>query len=193
MVQQTWVVPTGTYAALTGRRDGLLLNVISVYVPPRLHAVTFPELSVLILQLQLGILLIGGDFNLTVQADQDRWLVRVGTPVRSPLADFLQALGLADIWRARNQDVRQYTFHSGAHGSLSRIDYLLAPLDSIHLYTNIKHLARGISDHSPLLTTITLQQSQRRDTINPWYLMVQRCVKPSTRPQSSIFQKTRVP
>lgn len=81
-------------------------------------------------------------------------------------------MGLVDVWRVHHPVETQYTFHSGAHKSLSRIDYILAPAAKVGNVKEVRHLVRGISDHSPIWLQM---EYERRDCtrvapISPWYL-----------------------
>ena len=50
----------GSFAALTGAWEGKILNVMSIYIPPRLHDQILPKLGSLLLTLAQGILIAGG-------------------------------------------------------------------------------------------------------------------------------------
>ena len=150
IIQEMYVDERGRYAAITGVWEGEILNLISVYVPPRLHDQLFLDLGALLLQLPNGKLLLGGDFNTAMDETWDRWPTRGPPGSESPLMAFAQALGLADMWRLHNPGVRQYSYYSGAHGSLSRLDYLLTLANDVPLFRDVRLLPRGISDHSPV-------------------------------------------
>ena len=174
VIQATHTDMQGRYIAVTGMWAGQVLNILSIYVPPRLHHQLFPDLGDLLLQLPKGALLMGGDFNLVMDESRDRWPIKGLTIAKSPLADFVGPLGLVDLWRLHNPDTLQYTFHSGAHGSLSRIDYLLVQMGQTHSFRNVRLMARGISDHAPVWAVFGHQSRDTHSsiTINPWYLRV---------------------
>ena len=74
IVQATHLDSLGRYAALTGQWEGKVLNIVSVYSPPRLHEPLLKDLGSLLLTLPEGILVAGGDYNMTLSA-KDRWRV----------------------------------------------------------------------------------------------------------------------
>ena len=78
VVRETYVDERGRYAAINGIWEGEILNIISVYVPPRLHDQLFLDLGALLLQLPNGRLLMGGDFNTAIDETWDRW------PIKNP-------------------------------------------------------------------------------------------------------------
>ena len=106
--------------------------------------------------------------------DLDRWPIRDTATSLLPLKGFTEVLGLSDLWRVHNPNTKQYTFHSGAHGSMSRIDHLLVHSHQIQDFNEVCMLARGISDHSPLWATLVLTKTRNtgRIVINPWYLKI---------------------
>lgn len=116
--------------------------------------------------------MVGGDFNSVVSGTLDRYPPRVLGPALCWLPDFLEAFGLIDTWRAHHPTRIQYTFHSGAHNSLSRIDYCLIPTSQLATVQEIKRLARRISDHSPIWMRLTLGTHSvgRTAPTNLWYL-----------------------
>ena len=70
------------------------------------------------------------------------------------LRSFASAMGLVDIWREEQPSARQYSYMVGSTGAMSRIDYTLTSSMSQHRFLNTRYLARGISDHAPLMTHI---------------------------------------
>lgn len=90
------------------------------------------------------------------------------------MADFLEAMGLIDVWRTCNPTSAQYTFHSGVHGSLSRIDYLLCKASQLPMFDATSFLPRGISDHSPIIAHYggVPPPTRYEMVLNPWFLKV---------------------
>lgn len=149
----TWQDPLGRFTALSGTWEGLTLNICSVYIPPKLHHSTLADLGHQLLELPHGILILGGDLNEALFTDMDREKPQLsGAP--HMVWDFMQALGLVDLWREHHPTLKQYTHISAAHGSRSRLDYILTHRDTLHLFRESRHAARGISDHSPVETEI---------------------------------------
>ena len=173
-VSKTWSDPRGRFIIISGTINGKNINIGSVYAPPRLHEQTLSEIGKILLQLPEGHIIIGGDLNITLDNEIDRLPVPTTPQTKKPLQDFLNAMGLADIWRTQHPNLKQYTYLSGAHGSLSRIDHLLTTHREVHLFKDTRHLARGISDHSPMWTEYSpLYQSKRLEIqINPWHLKI---------------------
>lgn len=151
----TWTDPHGRFAALSCQWGGRIYNVVSVYIQPALHASAFADLGRLLLRLPPGELIMGGDFNATMDDTKDREPPHGAGRAGVVMRDFVQALGLLDIWRSKHPDTQQYSFHLGAHRSLSRIDYIFTLSIRLENIGDISYLPRGISDHSPVLLTCT--------------------------------------
>lgn len=172
VVERSETDPQGRFAVLSGRWEGRTLSLVTVYMPPGLQTQSYHDLGKLLLSLPEGQLIVGGDFNAVVSGTLDRHPPRDITPGQTWLSNLLEACGLVDIWRTRHPTQSQYTFFSGPHRSFSRLDYILTPLQHDLTIQEIKHLARGISDHSPVWVHLTIG-SQRVGCIrpiNPWFL-----------------------
>lgn len=158
--------------AITGQWEENTLTLMSVYDPPGVQRNTFKELGSILISFPDGLLVVGGDFNSIVSGSLDRYPPRELRPLYHWLPDFLEALGLADVWRVYHPDQVQHTFHSGAHNSLSRIEYLLVPASQVTNIQEVRHVARGISDHSLVWVHLVVGQTRvgKIAPINPWYL-----------------------
>lgn len=75
-------------------------------------------------------LLLGGDFNLVVSPTMDRRDLRrsMSRTQKIGIPYILKQLHLLDVWRAMHPQERDFSCLSSAHASLSRINYILAPV-----------------------------------------------------------------
>uniref|UniRef100_A0A3B3SCE4 exodeoxyribonuclease III n=1 Tax=Paramormyrops kingsleyae TaxID=1676925 RepID=A0A3B3SCE4_9TELE len=96
---------------------------------------------------------IAGDFNATLCPEWDRSSGSSESMALSSLSlgKFLTDLNLVDIWRLHNDKVKANSFHSGWHGSSSRIDYIFISLSIANSITHIDMLPILISDHAPVV------------------------------------------
>lgn len=99
VIQQIWTDPHGRFAAWSGQWEGRVLNVVSVYAPPGLQRLALTDIGKLLLDLPVGTLIVGGDFNLVLDDLLDRAPPKPGPSPTTPLRQFTDALGLVDIWR----------------------------------------------------------------------------------------------
>lgn len=165
-----WTDTMGRYVAVALKWEGRVLCVCSCYIPPGMHK-TYTKLSSLLMELPEGTLLLGGDMNAVINADLDRSGSGRSDRGARGLEGFTEALGLTDIWRAHNPQIRHYTFYSARHGTSSRIDHLFTRGDQLTYYDQPRIMARGISDHSPMAVTLRGPPTGPRGfpKIDSWY------------------------
>lgn len=99
-----------------------------------------------------------GDFNEILYSRLDRFPVRSlsESMVKSRLCQFLDEVGLLDLWRVRNPGVLQYSCYSASYAALSRIDLVLGNDRALQITEKIIYWPRGISDHSPVVLILNL-------------------------------------
>ncbi|CAJ0939379.1 unnamed protein product [Ranitomeya imitator] len=88
------------------------------------------------------------------------------------LALFIENSGWVDLWRIRHSGEKGYTCHSSTKSSLSRIDYIFGSGGLVQWVSGIEHGNRGISDHSPIVLTLTFGKltNGRLWKLNPFWL-----------------------
>jgi exonuclease III len=59
-------------------------------------------------------------------------------------------MDLADVYRIFHPTSAQYTFFSAAHGTFSKIDYILGHKESLNKYKKIEIFPCILSDHNAL-------------------------------------------
>ena len=77
--------------------------------------------------------IIVGDFNIPLR-EVDRYPNRKSTTTTKMvvLSDTLGQMDLTDIFRTFHSKIAEYTFFSGAHETVSRIDYILCHKTNFH-------------------------------------------------------------
>uniref|UniRef100_A0A8C5GHF8 exodeoxyribonuclease III n=1 Tax=Gouania willdenowi TaxID=441366 RepID=A0A8C5GHF8_GOUWI len=102
-------------------------TILILYAPnnddPEFYHRVFSELSDLSADSSV---IIGGDFNLTLNTSLDRSSKCPNTkPSRSAkvLMNYMDDLGIDDVWRLNNPTKKEYTFFHPVHKSFSRIDF----------------------------------------------------------------------
>ena len=92
--------------------------------------------------------LIGGDFNITLNAIDRRNGVSGRSKVTDILEDLLQKNRLLDIWRFKNPTKRQYTWSREKGLNASRLDYLFISSVIKQNIEEVKILVAILTDHS---------------------------------------------
>ena len=137
---------------LTRKIDGIEMVVASVYGPVNaaLREGLWTELDDVVARFQGTPLLFGGDFNVTLEAD-DRPDGSGGRDQGSE--DFWAFLSRAALQEMGPQD-STYTWRSGAGSSYkSRLDRFLCSVELLERFpqADVRALPRPISDHSPII------------------------------------------
>lgn len=139
--------PDGRYIAIHAMCDRVELLIVGIYIPPPATVEILKKITPILAQYPSAGIIIAGDFNMTPDLDR----MGVGPSGVTPLALWADNYGFTDVWRMRHPDVRQYTCHSAAHASFSRIDLIYSSGTLLPRILEVDILPRGISDHAPLL------------------------------------------
>ena len=67
-------------------------------------------------------------------------------------------MGLIDIYRTLHPKTTDYTFFSGAHGILSRIDHILGHISSLGKFKKIEIMSSIFSNHNPMRQDINYRK-----------------------------------
>ena len=74
------------------------------------------------------------------------------------LNDTLDEMGLIDIFRTFHPNAEEYTFFSGAHGTLSRIDHILGHKSNLSKFKKIEIISNIFSDHNTIRIDINYKK-----------------------------------
>ena len=88
-----------------------------------------------------------GDFN-TPLTPMDRSSKQKINKETQVLNDTLDEMDFIDIFRTVHSNAEEYTFFSSAHGTFSRIDYVLGHKSSLSKFKKTKIISSIFSDHN---------------------------------------------
>ena len=136
---------------------------VNIYAPNEDSPEFFNEISRNIQEMDCVHVIIGGDFNLTLDPTMDR-NVNANYNVNSSVAlkKTIEDLDLIDPWHVRNQDSKTFTWMRGINRTeWSRIDYFLVSSSVNNNCSECDILPTVFSDHSMVRMSIdTSQQKQ---------------------------------
>ena len=89
------------------------------------------------------------DFN-TPLTLMDRFSRQKINKETAALNDTLHQMDLIHIFRAVRHKAAEYTYFSSAHGTLSRIDYMLGYKTSLNTFRKIEIISSIFSDHNTM-------------------------------------------
>lgn len=94
-----------------------------------------------------GWILVGGDFNFCMDSVLDRSSLRPQPPTKAS--------------KLSKTYMKDYSFYSHPHNTHTRIDNFLLPIQLAHRVLTIDFLPRLLSDHSPLVMSISMPDKIR--------------------------------
>uniref|UniRef100_A0A8C5MGG7 exodeoxyribonuclease III n=1 Tax=Leptobrachium leishanense TaxID=445787 RepID=A0A8C5MGG7_9ANUR len=146
----------GRYTFVKGSLGGQFYTFASIYLPNRKQHKVLRSMLRILANFQEGIVLIGGDINLPLDArlDTSRGITSVPHSVLRQTHSALDSHRLIDCWRATHPTTRDYTFYSPPHQSYSRLDCMFLPFGHLHLLESVDIGPMTWSDHHPVLLTL---------------------------------------
>ena len=141
--------------------------IVNVYGPNKEGGNTefYKEMQKEISTIEYDYLIIGGDFNTTIDMKVDRSSDTENNQwARNEVKTLINTEELVDIWRARNPEVKKFTWHRGK--TWSRIDYFLISqcLANWEIQSDIKPSIQ--TDHS--LIVLELETTERKRGPGVW-------------------------
>ena len=110
-----------------------------------------------------------GDFN-TPLTPMDRSSKQKVNKETQVLNNTLDEMDLIDIFRTFHPNTEEYTFFSSAHGTFSRIDYILGHKSNISKFKKIEIISSIFSDHSAVRLDINYKKKKTVRNTNTWRL-----------------------
>lgn len=152
----------GRYIMVTGKIDGITLSLLNLYIPPGSNWSLYKQILELTTTRSQGILLCGGDLNLTLNAKLDSSNGKGDARnIGKRMVHLMDELGLVDVWRDCHSTDREYTHYSCAHNIYSRLDYIFMFRNYLFRLKNCEIGPCTISDHNPVYANICLNRKNR--------------------------------
>lgn len=147
--------PGGRYIIVKGRMFSETITLVNIYAPNHDDSTFFQSIFLKLSDVD-GEVVVGGDFNLTLDQKLDRSSDKKAPKTKSAdtINTFMKDYGLNEIWRTTHPNDREYSFYSPVHNSYTRIDYFIISTSIIHRVISCDYLPRVITDHSPISLTI---------------------------------------
>jgi len=156
----------GRFVLVRGYLQGVLFTFLNVYVPPGSDWDLYKQIFELLVSEAQGILICGGDFNVRLQPtlDSSRPCFTGEKRTTKNIKLMLDDLGLLDIWRELNPNIKDYTFYSHPHSVYSRLDDFFMFQRDLHRVLNCDIGTRDLSDHAPVSLKVALS-SEKKNTV----------------------------
>lgn len=159
--------PNGRYIIVVGQLFANSVILVNLYAPNCDDSNFFERLFLTIPKIDHGYLVVGGDFNLVLDATLDRSSTNPQRLSRSAgvVNDFMGQCGLSDVWRFQFPHTRVYSFFSNVHHSYTRIDYFLLDNRLLPRLKRCSYTSIVISDHSAIFFDLDLPNRPPRNRI----------------------------
>jgi hypothetical protein len=109
-------------------------------------------------------IILGGDFNLVLDINKDKSGGRPVTHTQSvkTIKSWIDELDLADVWRNKNLEKREFTWRTVYHDVIKcRLDFYLVSFGLLSKVTTSKIISGYRSDHSAIVLNISLINNAR--------------------------------
>lgn len=152
----------GRYVMITCKIEGVLITLLNVYVPPGSDWSFYKHVLELITTKSQGTLICGGDFNITLNAKLDSSNGKGDSKnIGKKMVQYMQDIGVFDVWREINPTKKEYTHYSYAHNVYSQLDYVLMFKNDLFKIQKCEIGSCTISDHNPIYVEISLTTNKR--------------------------------
>lgn len=155
----------GRYVLVKGKIEGVLVSLLNIYAPPGSDWSFYRKLFDLIAVEGEGILVVGGDLNQRLNPELDSSAQTSSKNlIAKKITDMMREMGIMDVWRELNPNVKDYTFYSTPHNNYSRIDYFLMWNKDRYQVDKCEIGNMDLSDHSPVSLNLLLSPEKRKRT-----------------------------
>ena len=110
-------------------------------------------------------MIIGGDFNLTLNSDKDRLRsIESHTRAQETIMQHMKSMKLCDFWRTKYPSKHEYTWRRKRGNShiAARLDFFLISQTICNRISDIQHRSGFQTDHSSVVLNVELGASSKR-------------------------------
>ncbi len=156
-IHRKYIEDSGRFVILDVTIQNKRITLTSIYAPNDDDPAFFQELEEQIEKYENNTIIIGGDWNVVQNFEKDTYKYsKLNNPkAQEKISEMENALGIVDIWRARNMDEKKYTWR-GPNSKMSRLDYFLVSEDIADLTCKTDIKPGYKSDHSLITLELSL-------------------------------------
>ena len=141
-------------------------SIVNIYGPNNDKPDFFENLKHKLLELDNPYTIIGGDYNLVLNQDNDTYnYLHVNNPrAKEKLVELIDDLGLIDVWRNINPETKKYTWRRHHPSKQARLDFFLVSENLIMSVKNAKIESGYRTDHSLITLELQFDKFKRRSS-----------------------------
>ena len=158
---------TGNFLVVDVTIEGLKLILVNIYGPnvdsPTFYSNLLNKIENLY---NTQYIIIGGDFNLIMDKELDSMNYKnINNPkAREELLNLMDGLNLVDVFRINNPELKRFTWRRKNPIKQARLDFFLMSESLLPMSPNIRYENSYRSDHSPVVTSIKINEWKKKDT-----------------------------
>uniref|UniRef100_A0A8C5PWQ4 Reverse transcriptase domain-containing protein n=1 Tax=Leptobrachium leishanense TaxID=445787 RepID=A0A8C5PWQ4_9ANUR len=152
VLQDSCVDDQGRFLFVKGMIADIVYTFATVYVTNVVQSACFARIMSKLRHFQEGVLVLAGDMNVALHPSVDTSGGTSALPLHTlcTLRRSLHDMRLVDTWRAFHPGELDYTFYSGPHHVLSRLDYIFFEQYRLDLVMEAHIHPTTWSDHAPV-------------------------------------------
>ena len=152
----------GRYIIYDVVEDMSVVTIVAIYAPNKDNPSFIKNFQKDLRNRQENIIIIG-DYNLTLDVDLDRNLTyHNNNKALREIENLMDEFNLRDVWRARNEDKREYSWHkAGNINKASRIDFALVSAGLDQKVEIIQYITGIKTDHRALYMVVETNMYER--------------------------------
>ena len=152
----------GRVETLDVEENGQYVTTLGIYAPNQDSPTFFTGLETIMKERSENKIIIG-DFNLTLNVDNDRCQTyHNNQKAKEKLEDIMDQFCLKDVWRCQHPTERQYSwFKRGDIQKASRIDFMLITAGLDQKAKNVEYIPGYQTDHRALYAVIDMMYTER--------------------------------
>ena len=166
-IKKVYKDPEGNYIFASFTTMGKDILLINVYGPNRDNPEFYQELEHYINEVGYTHLILGGDWNLVLDPNMDYHNYKhINNPkAREQMEDMIIDLGVTDIWRDLNPDMKRFTWRRNTPLQQSRLDFFLIS-DALVQFVDDADIQYGYrSDHSMIVLKLAFGKGIKRHSL----------------------------
>lgn len=136
--------------AITMLRKKVVFKTLNMTIDALLEK--FPDMKIIL----------GGDFNITVNDDVDRWAS--SHKENSLMIDFMNERGLIDMWRVSNPNTKEFTWKNKSGSLQLRIDMWIISESLSYSDCKVEITLTPLMDHKAILLTLNMSHRVHKKT-----------------------------
>ena len=140
------------------------MEIVNVYAPNQEDPNFFVNLLDKMSKCETDFPLIVGGLNIHLDVNNDiksRKVDHLESASSKIVNAFLEEYSWADIWRVHHSEVFQFTWKNSSSTVMSRIDYLLCPINCLGFTRKISIAPATVSDHCPVYLDLEFLENMR--------------------------------